>query len=148
MQDGDTNDTPWNLLQQEGFSALMGPVHARFGGDGSAVFRFETNADHRNRNGFIHGGVLLALADQCMGQTARQDDPGRFHVTLQIDMQFISAVKPGAVIELRCMVVSARRKVDFIEAEIFGDGDLVAKAHGVWRKYDKASNSEGEHRPA
>lgn len=131
----------WEDVGEVGILTLLGALQVRFDEDGTGTFRFQTNKDHANRAGFIHGGLLLALGDSALGYTARRANPQRRHATMHFDMTFISAAPAGSVLELRCSAVAKRRTVDFMQADILADGKLVARATGMWKVFDPAQKA-------
>jgi uncharacterized protein (TIGR00369 family) len=133
MTDAEMQLDGWERLDDEGFFSLIGPAFLQPVEPGHARFRFYTQEVHRNRSGYIHGGLLLALADRTMGLTARETDRDRRHVTVQLDMHFIHAVRAGAVVELECRIVSAKRTLAFLSIEMMAEGQLIAAGKGVWR---------------
>ncbi len=127
----------WRRVEDGGFVDLLGSlfVRADAGAADEARYRFETGERHRNRAGFIHGGLLLALADSVMGRTARLADPARSHATLQIDMQFLKAVPAGSAIEITCRIARAGRSIEFVEATFVCAGNAIASARGIWKRF-------------
>lgn len=130
---GDETGAPWRRVDHAGFLDILGPLFIQPGSDGDARYRFQTEERHRNRAGFLHGGLLLALADGVMGRTARLADPARRHATLQIDMQFLKAVPAGRMLEIACHVARAGRSVAFVEATFLCEDDAIASARGIWK---------------
>jgi uncharacterized protein (TIGR00369 family) len=93
--------------------------------------------EHRNIEGRIHGGVLLALLDTAMGhaiaslRAAREDVVGA--ATMQFSCQFLRA-PVGELLHARGTVSRLGRSSAFIEGVLRDDrGTELARAHGVWR---------------
>jgi acyl-coenzyme A thioesterase PaaI-like protein len=59
----------WIPEPPEGFIGLVGPIWRS--PDVVGHFRLLTAPKHQNRNGVVHGGMLMTLADRAMGYTAR-----------------------------------------------------------------------------
>jgi len=60
---------------------------------GVVEIAFEANPQHLNLQGLVHGGILATLADTAMGLAVRTVlEPGRRHVTVQLGIEFLSAV--------------------------------------------------------
>jgi uncharacterized protein (TIGR00369 family) len=84
---------------------------------------------HVNLQGLVHGGMLAILADTACGLSIRSAmEPGRLHVTADLDIHFLRPAKPGRLFG-RGEAVSVGRSLAFAEASIEDDeGTLLAKA--------------------
>ncbi|MBM7322072.1 PaaI family thioesterase [Agrobacterium sp. S2] len=123
----------WVEEEDDGFIKLVGPIFHRTMSNESGRFRFHAEAKHKNRAGYVQGGMLMTLADRAMGKTARQGDPTRAQATVQFDMQFLEPVKIGETVEISCTVVRETRQLVFMRGELFVQDRQVASAYGVWK---------------
>jgi uncharacterized protein (TIGR00369 family) len=84
---------------------------------------------HVNLQGFVHGGMLVILADTACGLSIRSAmEPGRLHVTADLDIHFLAPAKPGRILG-RGKAVKVGRSLAFAEASIEdGEGRLLARA--------------------
>ena len=84
---------------------------------------------HVNLQGFVHGGMLAILADTTCGLSIRSAmEPGRLHVTADLDIHFLAPASPGRVLG-RGTAVKVGRSLAFAEASIEDDqGRLLARA--------------------
>jgi uncharacterized protein (TIGR00369 family) len=84
---------------------------------------------HVNLQGLVHGGMLAILADTACGLSIRSAmEPGRLHVTADLDIHFLAPAKPGVLVG-RGKAVKVGRSLAFAEASIQDDqGRLLAKA--------------------
>jgi uncharacterized protein (TIGR00369 family) len=122
----------WQRVNGDGFVELVGPLWFR--GDRSDFrMAFVAETKHRNRRGVVQGGMLATLADRAMGQAARLANDAQALATIQLDLHYIDAVQCGEFVEARCSVVRSTRAVIFVEADLFADDRLVAKAKGIWK---------------
>lgn len=84
--------------------------------------------DFTNSAGNIQGGFLCAMLDDVMGPALIFSLKGnQFAPTLELKTQFLHPVKPGRI-EGKGRVIAKGRKVCFIEAELYKDEKIVAKA--------------------
>jgi uncharacterized protein (TIGR00369 family) len=88
---------------------------------------------HLNRNGTIHGGVVLGLADQTLGRTSLQATGGLKQATIQLDVQFISAPLEGEFLIARGTVIRRTRSLTFMRGDIMVGDRMVATANGMWK---------------
>ena len=84
---------------------------------------------HLNLQGFVHGGMLAILADTACGLSIRSAmEPGRLHVTADLDIHFLAPARPGRILG-RGTAVKVGRSLAFAEASIENDqGGLLARA--------------------
>ena len=121
-----------------GFFALLG-IEMTHSEDGLVRGRLEIGPQHRNRAGFVHGGVLCSLIDfgACgAGLHGPAGDDRRLGITLSLTTQFTKAVQNGAL-RVEGRMLSAGRKIYSADARVFDDaGDLVAHGIGTfqWRR--------------
>lgn len=118
-----------------GFNALLGFRLTEWR-DGFAQIEFDIAAQHLNRSGILHGGVLATVLDAALGYAGvfpLETGGRRRAVTLSIAVSFLGQAKSGRV---RCL---ARRRgggrtIFMAEAEaVAADGSLLATAQAVYR---------------
>jgi uncharacterized protein (TIGR00369 family) len=114
------------------FAELLG-MRAKFIDEGRARFELAVDARHLNPNGLLHGGVIYSLADTAMGAALFSKlDPGEVCVTLEIKMNYLTAVTGGSL-AAEAGVVERTKRIGVLEAKVFGDDDrLVALATGTF----------------
>ncbi len=103
-------------------------------GEGSAVVEMTTSEDMANHAGFVHGGMITALADSAMGRSLRTLKPGIARaMSFDLKLTFISAAKIGETLRATGHVVHAGRRTAVTECRVEGTGGrLVATASGTF----------------
>lgn len=93
--------------------------------------------NHCNGRGFLHGGVIAALADNAMGlslgQSCRQ--AGRAHrgaVTMGLSVDYVRRAEPGQWLLVAPRVLKAGRRTGTVDALITADGAMVARANATF----------------
>ena len=119
-------------MRSGGFAALVGPIFARREGDLWA-YAFQSGQQHENRQGAVHGGMLMTFADHAIGAIAWEAGGRRKCVTMQLDCQFLSAAVPGDLIECRGEAVRSARSVIFMRGELTVGDRVVLSATGIWK---------------
>jgi uncharacterized protein (TIGR00369 family) len=96
---------------------------------GEVAVAMRVEERHMNLQGFVHGGMLAILADTACGLSIRSAmEPGRLHVTADLDIHFLAPAKPGRILG-RGKAVKVGRSLAFAEASIEDDdGRLLARA--------------------
>ena len=119
-------------MRSGGFAALVGPIFARREGDRWS-YAFQSGQQHENRQGAVHGGMLMTFADHAIGAIAWEAGGRRKCVTMQLDCQFLSAAVPGDLIECRGEAVRSARSVIFMRGELTVGDRAVLSATGIWK---------------
>jgi uncharacterized protein (TIGR00369 family) len=100
---------------------------------GTATFDFTALPHHRNLVGGLHGGVLAILADTATGVAMHSAIyPERTHVTVQLDLHFVSKPASDRIVATGT-AVRAGRRIGYAEAEISDEaGTPVARASATF----------------
>lgn len=88
---------------------------------------------HCNARGFTHGGLISALADNAMGLACVLAGASGGAVTVTLGVDFLGVAKRGQWLEIDARPTRTGRTLSFAEAEIRADGELVARARGVFK---------------
>ena len=105
--------------------------------EGYVRIRVVLEPQHRNRQGYVHGGVIGALVDSA-GLYAGVYDPetgrARLAVTVSTACQYMGATK-GAEIEAVGEVVKAGRSMFFTNARVIDpeSGEVLACGQGSYK---------------
>jgi len=100
---------------------------------GSVTVTLELGEQHANLQGFAHGGILATIADAAMGLSVRSAlEPGRRHVTIELGVHYLRAVRTGTVTATG-RAVRIGREVAYAEATITDErGTDLARASGTY----------------
>lgn len=96
-------------------------------------------AAHCNSRGFLHGGVMAALADNAMGLSfgeARAAKHGRAAggaVTVNLTLDYLASAKIGQWMCVVPRVLRASKTMGFVDALVLADGVPVARANATFR---------------
>jgi len=103
-------------------------------GEGEAVVEMTATEDMANHSGFVHGGMISALADSAMGRSLRTVKPGVARaMSFDLKLNFINAARVGETLRATGRVVHAGRRTMVADCRVEGkDGRLVATASGTF----------------
>ncbi|HET9410762.1 MAG TPA: PaaI family thioesterase [Candidatus Dormibacteraeota bacterium] len=103
-------------------------------GDGSATVEMTPTEDMANHSGFVHGGMISALADSAMGRSLRTVKPGVVRaMSFDLKVNFINAAKIGETLRATGRVVHAGRRTMVASCRVEGrEGRLIATASGTF----------------
>lgn len=103
-------------------------------GKSELVLGFVAADRHTNSRGFVHGGLLSALADNAMGLScAQQHDAVGGLVTVNLNVDFLGTAKLGQWIEISSPFTKTGRTLDFAQAFVTADGTVCARANATFR---------------
>nr|WP_208979259.1 PaaI family thioesterase [Pseudovibrio axinellae] len=80
-----------------------------------------------NRNGVLHGGALMTLADTAAGTASFINSPAEIsNTTVEAKTNFLRPVKVGDVLTARCVPVHIGRTTNVLQVTLTrGDGKTV-----------------------
>jgi len=102
--------------------------------DGVVAIGLRAADAHANSRGFVHGGLISALADAAMGLSCGQAlDGAPSLVTVSLAVEFLGSAALGQWVQVTPKVNRLGATLCFAEATVTADGAPCAKAHGVFR---------------
>ncbi len=103
-------------------------------GEGLVTVEMTPTEDMANAAGFVHGGMISALADSAMGRSLRTVKPGVARaMSFDLKVSFINAAKIGETLRATGRVVHAGRRTMVAHCRVEGRGGrLVATASGTF----------------
>lgn len=122
----------WKPLRAGGFPGIAGPYLGRREGNGW-IYGFTAEARHLNVGGVVHGGALVAFADETLGMTLWEAAERRPLTTVQLNTQFIAAVREGEFVTLRAELLRRTRSLLFVRGLLRVEDRTVAALDGVWK---------------
>ncbi|GGE46142.1 thioesterase [Agaricicola taiwanensis] len=134
----------WEMVADDGFIALVGPVWQKRDENELIRYAFLAEAKHKNLRGVVQGGMIMTFADRAMGMTARQQNQNRPQATVQLDVHFVDAVRIGDFVEAHAQLVRKTRSLLFMRADLMVGSRVVATANGVWKTLERAEKPAGE----
>jgi acyl-coenzyme A thioesterase PaaI-like protein len=98
-----------------------------------------TRPPHTNSRGLLHGGLIVALADNAMGLscvamlTGEGRKPEGGLVTVSMSTDFIGSAKLGQWLAFDTQYVKTGRTLCFAQAFATADGEVIARADARFR---------------
>jgi uncharacterized protein (TIGR00369 family) len=94
-------------------------------GEGTSEIRLKLEPHHLNPGGIAHGGVVAAMLDVAAGLAHRSKlGPDATHVTLQLHINYLKAIRLG-VVTARGVSLQTGRRVGYSEATLYDEDDQV-----------------------
>ncbi|MFQ5996159.1 MAG: PaaI family thioesterase [Dehalococcoidales bacterium] len=97
---------------------------------GYAKVTIKLTPEHENFNGFVFGGIIMAVADQAFAYAV--NSMSRPNIASQFNIHFIAAAKAGDELIAEGRVVKSGRRVSIAEMTVTNqEGKLIARATGT-----------------
>ena len=110
---------------------LIGPLYETANDPARVGLRIDER--HTNARGFLHAGLLVAVADTIMGHTAQRAlGPDTRLVTVSLTTDFTSSAQNGDWVQAHATIRRAGRRLSFGASEFTVDGRLILAASGVF----------------
>ena len=122
----------WEIRTSAAFGSLVGPFWIKREPAGTAC-GFLADNRHGNRRGVVHGGMLATLADTALGIVVSEQVGGLAIATVQLNIHYADAVRPGEFVAARSEVVRVTRALVFMRARLAVDARTVVMADGIWK---------------
>ncbi len=102
--------------------------------EGSATVEMQLTEDMANHAGFVHGGMISALAESAMGRSVGSlKPPVAVAMGFDLKVSFISPASVGERLRATGQVIHAGRRTAVTECRVEGPGgNLVATATGTF----------------
>jgi uncharacterized protein (TIGR00369 family) len=89
---------------------------------------------HCNSRGFVHGGVIAALADIAMGiSCVLTNRAATSAVTVSLSIDYVATAKVGQWLQIEPRLVKAGSTLGFVDALISADRTIIARASATFR---------------
>ena len=117
------------------------PIFSKTEG-GVIVIALRVREAHCNGRGFLHGGVISALADAAMGHSAvrsqgrEQAAQARSALTVTLAVDFLALAQIGQWIEIVPRVLKTGSSLGFADCMVLADGQPIARGSATFRFYD------------
>ena len=115
------------------------PIYSRKT-DEAVILGLVAEAAHTNSRGFVHGGLISALADNAMGLSCSHRLGGEASlVTVNLTLDFLGSAQIGQWLEFTTAFVKNGGTLSFAQAFVTADGEPCARANGTFRVVRKAA---------
>ena len=117
----------------QGLMKYLGGLDLKKINDTEYEFLVEVKEMHLNTGQIAHGGFLATIADTGMGTAAHRIAGDRRCVTINLDINFISAAKLKDKLKGQVKILKKTKSLVFINCKIYSDLGIVIAASGTWK---------------
>jgi uncharacterized protein (TIGR00369 family) len=109
--------------------------------NGTVIVGVRIRNSHCNGRGFLHGGLIAALADNAMGLSVIEalrgegTDRGRSGSTVSLTIDFLASAQRGQWLEFVPRVLKVGANIAFTDCLVRADGEPIARGNAVFRYY-------------
>jgi uncharacterized protein (TIGR00369 family) len=135
-------DPPEGFARHDRRSPLTDPWEPiwRRDTDTAVILAVRAGPAHTNSRGFVHGGLITALADNAMGLScAKQLGDGGRLVTVNLTVDFLGVAQVGQWLSVETGFVRLGGSLAFTQAFVTADGEPCARANAVFKLVRKAA---------
>ena len=119
--------------RRSGLTDPWEPIYARRSTRGVSL-AIRAGTAHANSRGFVHGGLIIALADNAMGLSCGEQAANTAGlVTVSLSVDFVGFAKVGQWLEIRPEVIKIGKSLCFATALVLTDDSVCARASGVFK---------------
>lgn len=123
----------WTAIDGGTFGDFVGPFWRRVV-DGRSQYGFVADERHANHRNIVHGGMIMTFADYVVGMAGAELAADIHQVTIQLDVQFVSAAEIGELLVGHSEVLRATSSLVFLRGTIEANGRVVATGTGIWKR--------------
>jgi len=107
-------------------------------GDGRVEVGILADERHANEYGYVHGGVMMMMADAALCMNSRWHDPNEGAITVSATNNFVKGAEVGEFLQTRCHVVRRTRQLSFVNCEVVvGDRVCLSSSAVIKRLLQK-----------
>jgi uncharacterized protein (TIGR00369 family) len=131
-----STDIPHGFERQSRRSPLTDPwepIYSRLTPD-AIILGLRLSTPHTNARGFVHGGLIAALADQAMGHSCGHKMRGDHSlVTVGMSIDFVSSAQIGQWLTVETDVIRTGGTLCFAQCYVKADDVVIARANATFR---------------
>ena len=125
------------MADEQPFAQLMGFEVVRDGVDPPYI-AITVSERHRQANGVVHGGVVVAMMDTIMGLQCFRAAGRKPVATSEISVHFLLPIFDGRI-EARARVIKTGKRTIVVESTVTRDGAVMAIATSTFMPVGPAS---------
>ena len=113
------------------------PIYSKLTPD-AIILGLRLATPHTNARGFVHGGLIAALADKAMGHSCGHKMGGAHSlVTVSMSIDFISSAQIGQWLTVETDVIKTGSTICFAQCFVKADDVVIARANATFRVVPK-----------
>ena len=120
----------------ERFPEKIGPLYFKRDGE-DFHFGFLVERGHTNANRILHGGMMMAFADEMIGHKVHRAVGKKPCATISLNFDFVASAKEGDWVTLNSSITRQGMSVVFMRGELMVGDQIILTADGIWKIFGK-----------
>jgi uncharacterized protein (TIGR00369 family) len=113
------------------------PIYSKLTPD-AIILGLHLATPHTNARGFVHGGLIAALADKAMGHSCGRKMRGTHSLlTVNMSIDFVSSAQIGQWLTVETDVIRTGSTICFAQCLVKADDVVIARANATFRAMPK-----------
>ena len=126
----------WKSISNSNYSVLLGDLLMQIE-EGKPVFKTTVLEKNLNSANFAHGGFIMSLLDNTMGNACFLAFDKTPCVTISMTTHFIKATAEGDELIIKPVVEKKTNSLCFVKSEILCNNKIIASGTGIWKVMNK-----------
>ena len=122
----------WVPVPSHAFGTHVGPFYRPADGN-TLLSGFLADERHGNKRGVTHGGMLATAFDVALGNACWAAAGQQPSATVQLNIQYIGALKLGEFATIRAEIIRTTRSLVFVRGMMSVGDRVVATGEGIWK---------------
>tara|TARA_X000001036_G_scaffold384448_1_gene378424 strand:- start:521 stop:952 length:432 start_codon:yes stop_codon:yes gene_type:complete len=122
----------WKSISNSNYSVLLGDLHIKIENE-KPIFKMKVLEKHLNSADYAHGGFLMSLLDNAMGNACFLAFGKNPCVTISMTTHFIKAASLGDELIVKPLVEKKTNTLCFVKSEILCKDEVLASGTGIWK---------------
>ena len=122
----------WKLISKSSYSLLLGELETKQENNQN-IYRITVAEKHLNSGNFAHGGFLMSVLDNVMGNTAYKSFGNRPCVTISMNTHFTFSAQKGDELIGIPSVERMTKTLCFVKCEVFSKNEIIVSGNGIWK---------------
>lgn len=122
----------WKSISNSNYSVLLGNLLMQIE-DGKPIFKTTVLEKNLNSANFAHGGFIMSLLDNAMGNACFLAFDKTPCVTISMTTHFIKATAEGDELIIKPVVEKKTNSLCFVKSEILCNKEIIASGTGIWK---------------
>ncbi|WP_025897897.1 PaaI family thioesterase [Sneathiella glossodoripedis] len=118
------------------FPEKIGPLYFKRDGD-HYDFGFLVTRQHTNANKILHGGMMMAFADEMMGHKVFRAVGKKPCATISLNFDFVAAAREGDWVQMKSSITRQGLSVVFVRSELYVEDNIILTADGIWKIFGR-----------
>ena len=127
----------WKSISNSNYTKLLGDLKIS---EETNPFSYSILVEdkHLNSGNAAHGGFIMSVLDNVMGNAAHRSFENKAVVTISMTTHFVTGAKSGDLLICQPFIEKRTNTLSFVHAELRSKNEIIATGSGIWKLIQKA----------